>query len=136
MLEHYEALLTLYGRHNGMRIARKHLGWYARGIDGAADFRARMNGEDDPARVVAMIRALFAPVLDGALESAPVPEREAACRRGCPMSLPAGRPAAAPRSSLPSSPRPPCRSSWSTATATSPSRPRPPIRSSPPLPTT
>src|SRR3546814_16394612 len=78
MLEHYEALLTLYGRHNGVRIARKHLGWYARGIDGAADFRARMNGEDDPARVVAMIRALFAPVLDGALESAPVPEREAA----------------------------------------------------------
>src|SRR3546814_8019705 len=71
MLEHYEALLTLYGRHNGVRIARKHLGWYARGIDGAADFRARMNGEDDPARVVAMIRALFAPVLDGALESAP-----------------------------------------------------------------
>src|SRR3546814_15082199 len=60
MLEHYEALLTLYGRHNGVRIARKHLGWYARGIDGAADFRARMNGEDDPARVVAMIRAHFA----------------------------------------------------------------------------
>src|SRR3546814_5697857 len=48
MLEHYEALLTLDGRHNGVRIARKHLGWYARGIDGAADFRARMNGEDDP----------------------------------------------------------------------------------------
>src|SRR3546814_8634014 len=76
MLEHYEALLTLYGRHNGVRIARKHLGWYARGIHGAADFLARMNGDDDPARVVAMFRALFAPVHDGALESAPVPERE------------------------------------------------------------
>src|SRR3546814_11181842 len=70
MLEHYEALLTLYGRHNGVRIARKHLGWYARGIDGAADFRARMNGEDDPARVVAMIRAHFAPGLAGAPRTA------------------------------------------------------------------
>ena len=68
MLEHYEALLSLYGRHNGVRVARKHLGWYAKGIDGAADFRARMNGEDDPARVTAMIRALFAPTLDGALD--------------------------------------------------------------------
>jgi tRNA-dihydrouridine synthase B len=61
MLEHYEALLALYGRHNGVRVARKHLGWYAKGIDGAADFRARMNREDDPARVKDMIRALFAP---------------------------------------------------------------------------
>src|SRR3546814_16982591 len=107
MLEHYEALLTLYGRHNGVRIARKHLGWYARGIDGPADFRARMNGEDDPARVVALIRAPFAPALDGAPESAPVPEREAASRRGCPLSLPTGRPPATTPRSLPSSPPPP-----------------------------
>jgi len=64
MLEHYEDLLALYGRHNGVRVARKHLGWYARGIDGAADFRARMNREDDPARVKDMIRALFAPELE------------------------------------------------------------------------
>jgi tRNA-dihydrouridine synthase B len=60
MLEHYEELLTLYGRHHGVRIARKHLGWYAQGIEGAADFRARMNGEDDPLRVKEMIRALVA----------------------------------------------------------------------------
>ncbi len=59
MLRHYDELLTLYGHHHGVRIARKHLGWYAKGIDGAADFRARMNREDDPARVVAMIEALF-----------------------------------------------------------------------------
>lgn len=66
MLEHYEALLSLYGKHTGVRIARKHLGWYAKGIEGAAEFRARVNGEDDPARVKQMIGALFAPALDGA----------------------------------------------------------------------
>jgi tRNA-dihydrouridine synthase B len=59
MLRHYEEILTLYGRHHGVRIARKHLGWYAKGLDGAAEFRARMNREGDPAKVVAMIEALF-----------------------------------------------------------------------------
>ena len=66
MLAHYEDLLVLYGRHNGVRVARKHLGWYARGLDGAAEFRTRMNREDDPARVMGMIRALFAPALEKA----------------------------------------------------------------------
>jgi len=60
MLRHYEELLTLYGRHHGVRIARKHLGWYAKGLDGAAEFRAEVNREDDPARVKEMIQALFA----------------------------------------------------------------------------
>ncbi|GAB4361217.1 MAG: tRNA dihydrouridine synthase DusB [Kiloniellaceae bacterium] len=60
MLEHYEDLLALYGSRHGVRIARKHLGWYAKGIDGAAAFRAEMNREDDPARVKQMIQALFA----------------------------------------------------------------------------
>ena len=64
MLEHYEALLSLYGRHHGVRIARKHLGWYAKGLEGAAEFRARMNREEDPTQVKDMIRALFAPVLE------------------------------------------------------------------------
>ncbi|MEQ8357277.1 MAG: tRNA dihydrouridine synthase DusB [Kiloniellaceae bacterium] len=58
MLAHYEALLSLYGRRHGVRIARKHLGWYAKGFSGAAAFRARMNREDDPDRVRAMIGAL------------------------------------------------------------------------------
>jgi len=59
MRRHYEDLLSLYGSHHGVRIARKHLGWYAKGFDGAAEFRARMNREDDPAKVIAMIEGLF-----------------------------------------------------------------------------
>jgi tRNA-dihydrouridine synthase B len=66
MAEHYEELLAHYGRHHGVRIARKHLGWYAKGIDGAAEFRARMNREDDPERVLAMIHALFTPATERA----------------------------------------------------------------------
>src|SRR3546814_21006856 len=92
MLEHYEALLTLYGRHNGVRIARKQLGWYARGIEGPADFRARVYGDDGSGRVGAMNRTTFAPVLDGDLASAPGTAGEARSRRRVPVSVTAGPP--------------------------------------------
>ena len=59
LLEHYEAILSHYGHERGVPIARKHLGWYAKGLAGAAEFRARVNREPDPARVTAMIRELF-----------------------------------------------------------------------------
>ncbi len=59
-LEHYDALLTHYGERQGVRIARKHLAWSARGLRGANAFRAAMNRETDPARVRACVARLFA----------------------------------------------------------------------------
>ena len=32
--EHFEAMLAYYGEHAGVRIARKHLGWYSEGLPG------------------------------------------------------------------------------------------------------
>ena len=63
MLEHYEGLIALYGPYTGVRIARKHLGWYAKGLAGAAEFRATVNREEDPSRVKEMILRLFEPAL-------------------------------------------------------------------------
>ena len=63
MLEHYEGLLELYGPRTGVRIARKHLGWYAKGLPGAAEFRAAVNREESPERVKAMIAGLLEPSL-------------------------------------------------------------------------
>jgi len=57
--EHYEAVLSHYGTGQGVRIARKHLGWYAHGLSGAAAFRQAVNGEDDPRRVVRLIDEVF-----------------------------------------------------------------------------
>jgi tRNA-dihydrouridine synthase B len=59
-LEHYDALLTHYGERQGVRIARKHLAWSARGLRGANAFRAAINRETDPARVRACVARLFA----------------------------------------------------------------------------
>lgn len=43
VLEHFEAMLTLYGSTNGIRMARKHLGWYSNGLHGSAKFRSEVN---------------------------------------------------------------------------------------------
>jgi len=38
-LEHLEGLYALYGEELGARIARKHIGWYVRGLPGGEAFR-------------------------------------------------------------------------------------------------
>jgi tRNA-dihydrouridine synthase B len=40
VLGHLDDLYAHYGEYVGLRIARKHLGWYARELAGAAEFRA------------------------------------------------------------------------------------------------
>jgi tRNA-dihydrouridine synthase B len=37
--EHLEGLYALYGEAQGLRVARKHLGWYARALPGGEGFR-------------------------------------------------------------------------------------------------
>lgn len=59
LLQHYDAMLSHYGLGPGVRIARKHLCWYADGLPDAAAFRARVNRLDDPATVRAEIAAHF-----------------------------------------------------------------------------
>ena len=66
MLEQYEAMLSLYGRHTGVNLARKHIGWYTKGLPGSAELRNRVNSQDDPAVVVAMLRDFYAPWLSRA----------------------------------------------------------------------
>jgi tRNA-dihydrouridine synthase B len=38
-LEHLEGIYALYGEELGVRIARKHIGWYSRGLPGGEAFR-------------------------------------------------------------------------------------------------
>ena len=55
--EHYEAILTFYGVDLGLRLARKHLGWYAERVD--APLRAEMMVSDTPAKTLSLIRDAF-----------------------------------------------------------------------------
>jgi tRNA-dihydrouridine synthase B len=63
VLEHYAATLAHHGVHRGVRHARKHLGWYSKGLPGSAEFRVAVNREDDPKRVRDMLRAFYAPLI-------------------------------------------------------------------------
>jgi tRNA-dihydrouridine synthase B len=40
---HVHELYEFYGEHTGLRVARKHISWYTRGLAGSAQFRHRMN---------------------------------------------------------------------------------------------
>ena len=63
MLAQYDEMLSLYGTHTGVNLARKHIGWYTKGLPGSAELRNRVNQQDDPAVVVAMLREFYAPWL-------------------------------------------------------------------------
>lgn len=56
--EHYLDMLSFYGAELGLRVARKHLGWYA-DANGAA-LRAQMLRADTPQAAIALIREGFA----------------------------------------------------------------------------
>jgi tRNA-dihydrouridine synthase B len=61
--EHYEAMLSHYGTP-GLHIARKHLGWYSKGLPGSAEFRAAVNRTEEAGRVKALIHTFYEPLLE------------------------------------------------------------------------
>jgi tRNA-dihydrouridine synthase B len=61
IVEHYEAMLSHYGTVTGVNMARKHIGWYTKGIHGSAEFRNAVNQQADAQRVLAMLSEFYAP---------------------------------------------------------------------------
>lgn len=65
LVEHYHAMLDHYGRDTGVKIARKHLGWYTKGLHGSADFRNFVNFIDDADQVLGELARFYEPFLAG-----------------------------------------------------------------------
>lgn len=63
LIEHYRAMLDHYGEYTGVKMARKHLGWYTKGLHGSAEFRNKANFIDDASQVLAEIDRFFEPLL-------------------------------------------------------------------------
>jgi tRNA-dihydrouridine synthase B len=63
ILEQYDAMQSLYGTQTGVNLARKHIGWYTKGLTGSAEFRNKVNTQDDPNVVTAMLRDFYSPWL-------------------------------------------------------------------------
>ena len=64
MLEQYSDMLEHYGTETGVKMSRKHMGWYTKGLPGSAEIRNQVNRQDDPAVVVRMLRDFYAPWLE------------------------------------------------------------------------
>jgi len=63
---HYEDILSHYGVHAGVKIARKHIGWYSKGLPGSAEFRADIMGQEDPEIVRRKLAAFYEPQMERA----------------------------------------------------------------------
>ncbi|WP_017937043.1 tRNA dihydrouridine synthase DusB [Zestomonas thermotolerans] len=60
LLGHLAELHAFYGDLMGVRIARKHVGWYLATLPGAREFRAEFNRLEDKDAQCAMVRRFFA----------------------------------------------------------------------------
>ena len=60
IIEHYGAMLDHYGSETGVKLARKHLGWYTKGLTGSAEFRNRVNFIDNQRAVLDSLEAFYA----------------------------------------------------------------------------
>jgi tRNA-dihydrouridine synthase B len=63
IVEHYRAMLDHYGTDTGVKMARKHIGWYTKGLHGSADFRNKVNFIDQANHVIDEIDRFYEPLL-------------------------------------------------------------------------
>ena len=59
LLAHLDDLYAFYGAHTGVRVARKHISWYSKGLRGGALFRRLVNGAQSADEQTAMVREFF-----------------------------------------------------------------------------
>ncbi len=59
ILEHYSHILEYYGQEHGIKIARKHLGWYSSGLKNSSNFRAKINTSNSPEELKGLIEELY-----------------------------------------------------------------------------
>lgn len=60
ILEHYDHMIEHYGEENGVRMARKHIGWYSSGLPSSAEFRFKINQLDQSSEVKKRLSEFFA----------------------------------------------------------------------------
>ena len=79
MLEHLHDLYAFYGDLTGMRVARKHISWYTKGLKDSANFRHAMNQLQTSEEQLAAIHAFFdhLQTQDSRIQYAPEDEKTA-----------------------------------------------------------
>ena len=64
MLNHFNDMIQHYGEELGVRMARKHMGWYSKGLPSSADFRVAVNQMLCAQKIRNLIHSYFDPLLE------------------------------------------------------------------------
>ncbi len=59
LIGHMHELYAFYGEYTGLRVARKHISWYTKGLAGSANFRHRMNQLESITEQLQAVREFF-----------------------------------------------------------------------------
>jgi tRNA-dihydrouridine synthase B len=70
LLRHYASMLAHFGTEAGLRLARKHVSWYSRGLPGSAEFRATVTRLTDSSAVIRLIHDFFDRAIDAGVTRA------------------------------------------------------------------
>jgi tRNA-dihydrouridine synthase B len=70
LLAHYADMLDHHGRDPGVRLARKHVAWYSKGLPGSAEFRVQVNRCDTAEAVLDLVHAFYDPLIEHGVEAA------------------------------------------------------------------
>jgi tRNA-dihydrouridine synthase B len=62
--DHFRAMLAHHGEQPGVRLARKHVAWYSKGLPGSAEFRAAINRAETASEVEALIDGYYLPLIE------------------------------------------------------------------------
>jgi tRNA-dihydrouridine synthase B len=65
VLEHFEDMLIHHGERTGLLMARKHLGWYSKGLHDSAEFRVSINQTEEVAEVRSLVNTFYNKQLEG-----------------------------------------------------------------------
>ena len=59
LVVHLAELYQFYGRETGVKVARKHIAWYTRGLEGSAELRAAVNRAESDEEQLAEVERFF-----------------------------------------------------------------------------
>jgi len=59
LVAHLNDLYEFYGEYTGVRVARKHISWYTKGLAGSAAFRHAMNRLESSVEQLAAVDEFF-----------------------------------------------------------------------------
>ena len=59
MLQHLHGLYELYGEYTGVRVARKHVGWYSKHLQGGEVLRSKVNKTETVESQLLVIKDYF-----------------------------------------------------------------------------